>query len=263
MLRENVGTIITCIISYLIGSINFGVIICKFKHIDIKKIGSGNPGATNVSRYLGKKIGALVAVLDGLKPILATFVAMIFLAIKINEFRQTSMVISAFFALIGHCWPIYHKFKGGKAVSTFTGMLLIANVLICLMFIGIWFIILKISKKVSVSSLLSAIIVTILLWIPIFSGNITYIKNGLDFYQKAYDNNLYFNFYNTHYMAIKSSFCDSYFTICIIITLSCIILVIRHWSNIKKILRGEELNYNDSKKIAEVELEKITKENKK
>ena len=104
-------SIVPIIFSYLIGSINFAYIVAKFKNINIQEIGSGNPGSSNVLRALGKKFAVLVLVGDLFKGIAP------FLIFGI-EFET---LIYSFFSVIGHCFPIFYGFKGGKGVATYLG----------------------------------------------------------------------------------------------------------------------------------------------
>jgi len=104
-------SIVPIIASYLIGSINFAYIVAKFKNINIQEIGSGNPGSSNVLRALGKKYAIIVLVGDLFKGI-APF--MIFGG-------ELEKLIYASLAVIGHCFPIFYGFKGGKGVATYLG----------------------------------------------------------------------------------------------------------------------------------------------
>ena len=104
-------SIVPVIASYLIGSINFAYIVAKFKNINIQEIGSGNPGSSNVLRALGKKYAIIVLVGDLFKGI-APF--LIFGA-------ELEILIYASLAVIGHCFPIFYGFKGGKGVATYLG----------------------------------------------------------------------------------------------------------------------------------------------
>ena len=101
-------------ISYLLGSVNFAIIISKYKGIDIKNEGSGNPGSSNALRVLGKKYAAGVLAGDMLKGIISVALG-IFLVESVNPF------MFGLASVLGHCFPIYHKFRGGKGVATFLG----------------------------------------------------------------------------------------------------------------------------------------------
>ena len=142
------------IVFYLIGSIPFALILTKlFGHGDIRNIGSGNVGATNVLRTGNKYLAITVLCLDILKG-LAPFII-------INSLYDINIVHSVFlchFAIIGHIFPIWLKFKGGKGVATYIGFLIGFNFLIGVYFLVTWIIIALISRYSSLSSLVASII---------------------------------------------------------------------------------------------------------
>ena len=102
------------LISYLLGSINFAILIAKYKGIDIKKEGSGNPGSSNALRVLGKKYAAGVLAGDMLKGVVCIYLGVYFIG-------STNPFIFGLASVLGHCFPAYYKFKGGKGVATFLG----------------------------------------------------------------------------------------------------------------------------------------------
>ena len=146
------------LISYLIGSIPWAFILGKLKGIDIRKHGSGNVGATNARRVLGKKIGILCFFLDFLKGFLPLKSFLILCEKNILDISSDyAFIIVAFSVIAGHIWPIYLKFKGGKGVSTMAGILL-ATAPISLLIGGIiWTIIFYTFRYVSLASILAAI----------------------------------------------------------------------------------------------------------
>ena len=97
-------------LSYLIGSINFAYLVAKYKKLDISSSGSGNPGTSNVMRTIGKKYAAIVLIGDVLKGFLPIFLF------------DENLLLCGFAAVIGHIYPIFYKFKGGKGVATYVGM---------------------------------------------------------------------------------------------------------------------------------------------
>ena len=142
-------------ISYLMGSIPFGLILTKvFLKKDIRDVGSGNIGATNVLRTGNKLIGYFTLILDVLKAVIPV------LYVKLN-FPEL-VYISSLSAFIGHVFPIWLKFKGGKGVATYVGILFSINYFFGIIFIVSWLIIFFISKYSSLGSILSS------LFIPIF-----------------------------------------------------------------------------------------------
>ena len=144
------------IISYLMGSIPFGLILTKtFLKKDIREIGSGNIGATNVLRTGNKSIGYLTLVLDILKAIIPV------IYVKFNY--PDYLFISSLCAFLGHVFPIWLKFKGGKGVATYLGILFAINIYFGLIFIIIWLIIFVLSKYSSLSSLVASLSIPIYL----------------------------------------------------------------------------------------------------
>lgn len=110
--------VIIGLLSYLIGSINFSILLTKFKHgIDIRDVNSHNPGASNVTLTLGFKWGIVVFFLDVLKGFIPVFIVKL-----LYPENDILWFTAGFFALIGHAFPIYHKFKGGKGTSTYMGV---------------------------------------------------------------------------------------------------------------------------------------------
>ena len=138
------------IISYLMGSIPFGLILTKiFLKKDIREIGSGNIGATNVLRTGNKLIGYSTLILDVLKAVIPV------LYVKFNF--PDAVYISALFAFIGHVFPVWLKFKGGKGVATYVGILFSLNIIFGLVFGICWLIIFFISKYSSLASLIGSL----------------------------------------------------------------------------------------------------------
>ena len=150
------------IISYLMGSIPFGLILTKvFLKKDIREIGSGNIGATNALRTGNKLIGYSTLILDVLKAVIPV------LYIKINF--PDAVYISALWAFIGHVFPVWLKFKGGKGVATYVGILFSLNIIFVLVFGICWLIIFFISKYSSLSSLIGSLSIPV--YILIFEGS--------------------------------------------------------------------------------------------
>ena len=134
------------IISYLMGSIPFGFILTKiFLKKDIREIGSGNIGATNALRTGNKLIGYSTLLLDVIKAILPV------LYVKINH--PELIYIASLCAFLGHVFPVWLKFKGGKGVATYVGILFTINILLGFIFCVSWLLIFLISKYSSLSSL--------------------------------------------------------------------------------------------------------------
>jgi len=142
-------------ISYLMGSIPFGLILTKiFLKKDIREVGSGNIGATNVLRTGNKTIGYLTLILDVIKAV----IPVLYIKFKFPEL----IYISSLSVFIGHVFPVWLKFKGGKGVATYVGILFSINYILGIIFAFSWLIIFFISKYSSLGSILSS------LTIPIF-----------------------------------------------------------------------------------------------
>ena len=148
---------LTFLVSYLMGSIPFGYILTKiFLKKDIREIGSGNIGATNALRTGNKPIGYLTLTLDVLKAVIPL------LFIKINY--PDLIHVSALSIFIGHVFPIWMKFKGGKGVATYVGILFCLSLNLGILFIFSWLIIFFISKYSSLGSILSSLIIPIFIF---------------------------------------------------------------------------------------------------
>jgi len=159
--------LIIIIVSYLIGSIPFGFILTKtFLKKDIRNFGSGNIGATNVLRAGNKKIGYTTLTLDMLKAILPV------IFIKLNY--QEYVYVSSLCVFIGHVFPLWLKFKGGKGVASYVGILFSIDIMFGFIFIFTWLIIYLISKYSSLSSLISSLSVPIYIFFNLNEKNIIF-----------------------------------------------------------------------------------------
>ena len=156
--------VVICLISYFIGSISFSVIFSKkMAGFDVRDKGSGNAGTTNVLRTVGKRAAFLTLICDMSKGALAVLIA--YLASKIwkDVNGLALMYLAGLFAIIGHTFPIFFRFKGGKGVATALGVLLALNIkigLICLIFALVLIIF---TRMVSIGSILAAILFPILI----------------------------------------------------------------------------------------------------
>ena len=151
-----VAYIIFSIIAYLLGSIPSALIVGKVGYnIDVREHGSGNLGATNAFRTLGVKAGSIVVLGDILKGTAATALPLLF---DVNVYT----LIIGIFAVIGHTYPIFAKFKGGKAVATSGGIILGINPLLFIAMIVTFILSLYLSKYVSLSSMITGVVSTII-----------------------------------------------------------------------------------------------------
>ena len=149
--------IVISILSYLMGSIPFGFILTKiFLKKDIRGIGSGNIGATNALRTGNKSLGYGTLFLDVIKAVIPV------IYVKLNY--PDYIFIASLCTFLGHVFPIWLKFKGGKGVATYVGILFSINLTIGFIFIGVWFFTFLISKYSSLSSLFGSLSVPIYLF---------------------------------------------------------------------------------------------------
>ena len=158
--------LITALISYLFGSIPFGYLFTKLLlKKDIRDVGSGNIGATNVLRTGNKTLGYLTLVLDIAKAVVPV------IYIKFNY--PDLVYISALCAFLGHLFPAWLKFKGGKGVATFVGILISINIYYAVVFGIVWILTFLTSKYSSLSSLLASVSIPIYLFV-VDQGNIVF-----------------------------------------------------------------------------------------
>ena len=189
--------ILYLIITYFIASIPFGYIVGKIFGKDVRNEGSGNIGATNVARTIGKKAGFLVLILDMLKGFLPVYIAKNFL-----NYPDRYVALVALIAVIGHCFSIFMKFKGGKGVATGLGVMLAISLKSTSILLAFWLGVFLVSGYVSLASILTASIS----WLVFF--------------------------------VITKNFFYSY-----IILISAIIIILKHSSNIQRLLKGSEHNF--------------------
>ena len=136
--------------SYLIGSISSAVIICKALGLpDPRTQGSKNPGATNVLRLGGKKIAAFVLIFDGLKGAAPVFIG------DYYGFGLIALTLTVLCTFLGHIFPVFFRFRGGKGVATYLGGLIAINLLVGLIFSLIWLLVAKVLKISSLAALIA------------------------------------------------------------------------------------------------------------
>ena len=202
--------IIIAIISYLIGSVNFSVILSKkMAGFDVREKGSGNAGTTNMLRSIGKKAAALTLICDILKGVVSISIAMILGNIVPDMNKELLIQIAGIAVVLGHTFPVFFEFKGGKGVATSLGVLLMSNWqigLICLVFALVLMIL---TRMVSLGSCAAAVLFPVLTLF--INDNYTVLTDG------------------------KSG--NVYFVYSLILA---IIVLYNHRSNIKRILNGTE-----------------------
>ena len=202
--------IVMAIIAYLIGSINFSVIISKkMAGFDVREKGSGYAGSTNMLRSVGKKAAAITLICDVLKGVVAIIIAIILGNIFNDSNKELLLQIAGIAVVLGHTFPIFFGFKGGKGVATSLGILLMSNWqigLICLVFA---LVLMVLTRMVSLGSCMAAILFPVLTL-----------------------------FINEHYTVLTEGKSGNvYFVYSVIMA---IIVLYNHRSNIKRILNGTE-----------------------
>ncbi len=198
--------IIVAVIAYLIGSINFSVILSKkLAGFDVREKGSGNAGTTNMLRSVGKKAAAITLVCDVLKGVVAVLIALIIGAIVQSADKSLLVQIAGILVVVGHTFPIFFEFKGGKGVATSLGILLISNWqigLICLVFA---LVLIALTRMVSLGAVGAAVLFPVLTL-----------------------------FIHNHYLVTDGS---GYLVYSILLA---IIVIFNHRENIQRILSGNE-----------------------
>jgi glycerol-3-phosphate acyltransferase PlsY len=152
--------ILFSVAAYLFGAVPFGLLVAKSRGVDIRTQGSGNIGATNVFRVIGKGWGVFTFVLDALKGFLPSFVFP-----RLAGLDPDWGVLFGIVAILGHSFPVYLKFKGGKGVATSAGMLLgVAPIAVLVGFVC-WVLCMIFSRIVSLSSIVATIAVAVTVWV--------------------------------------------------------------------------------------------------
>lgn len=181
-------------IAYLVGSLSSAIIVCRIMGLpDPRTQGSRNPGATNVLRIGGKKAAAITLLGDMLKGVIPVLVA------KWYGFGTVGLALVTFAAFLGHLFPIFFRFEGGKGVATALGCMLALSWPVGICWIATWFIVALIFRYSSLAAIVASLFSPLFMWI--FTSNIIYVTT----------------------IALISS-----------------LLIIRHHSNIKKLIRGKE-----------------------
>lgn len=137
--------------AYVVGSIDFAVVVARIHGVDIRQVGSGNPGASNVLRSIGRVPAAMVLIGDTLKGVIGSAMGMI--AAGTVDFQSEWVFLAGLAAVVGHCYPVFHRFRGGRGVATGLGVLLYTIPLVGVIVVVGWMILVKLTKTASISSL--------------------------------------------------------------------------------------------------------------
>jgi acyl-phosphate glycerol 3-phosphate acyltransferase len=159
------NTLLWCIVAFLVGAIPFGFLAGKLYGKDLREEGSGNIGATNTLRVLGKRAGITVLLLDALKGFLPVFLALRHLPGATPESGGWSAVLVGFAAVFGHIYSPYVRFRGGKGVATALGVLIGLSPLIALSAFAVFFVTVYFTRYVSLGSILGALTQAVLFWV--------------------------------------------------------------------------------------------------
>lgn len=143
---------VALVAAYVVGSIDFAVVVARMHGVNIHEVGSGNPGASNVLRSIGRWPAALVLILDTLKGVIGAAMGMV--ASGTDNPLVSWAFLAGLMAVIGHCYPIFHRFKGGKGVATGLGVLFFTVPIVGSIIVVSWGILLKITNTASISSLI-------------------------------------------------------------------------------------------------------------
>ena len=200
--------IVAGLLAYLLGSVPFGLLVARARGVDIRAVGSRNIGATNVFRCVGKPWGILTFVLDFLKGLVGASLIPCLASRLIAEegtSAPTLALVGGAAAVIGHTWPLFAGFKGGKGVATGFGMLVAITPAAVGIAFGAWLVVMAVSRYVSLSSVTAAAVLIALVWIPRFCGH------------------------------LPSS---------VVITVIAAVVIIRHRSNISRLIKGTEARFS-------------------
>jgi glycerol-3-phosphate acyltransferase PlsY len=138
--------------AYVVGSIDFAVVVARMHGVDIREVGSGNPGASNVLRSIGRFPAAMVLIGDTMKGVVAA--AMGTVASGTANPQIEWAFLAGLMAVVGHCYPVFHRFRGGKGVATGLGVLFFTVPLVGAIVVVTWLILVKLTKTASISSLI-------------------------------------------------------------------------------------------------------------
>ncbi len=165
-MEEFIRSFVVVVFAYICGSVPWGYIIGKVNGIDIRTVGSKNIGATNVTRCVGKKAGKLCFALDFLKGLLPVMIARYF----IPDGSVTELLV-VFAAILGHIFPVFLNFKGGKGVSTAAGAVMALAPIPLVTALVVWVVVFFISRYVSLASITAAAVLPVIAWVMILTGN--------------------------------------------------------------------------------------------
>ncbi len=201
-MEEIIRSLVVVVFAYICGSVPWGYIIGKANGIDVRMVGSKNIGATNVTRCVGKKAGKLCFALDFLKGLLPVLIARYIIGVS----GSVTELLVVFAAILGHVFPVFLNFKGGKGVSTAAGAIMALAPVPLVTALVIWVVVFFISRYVSLASITAAAVLPVIAWVMILTGN----RNGASV------------------------------PVAIVLTVIAALAIFRHRSNIRRLLDGTE-----------------------
>lgn len=201
-MEEIIRSLVVVVFAYICGSVPWGYIIGKANGIDVRTVGSKNIGATNVTRCVGKKAGKLCFALDFLKGLLPVLIARYIIGVS----GSVTELLVVFAAILGHVFPVFLNFKGGKGVSTAAGAIMALAPVPLVTALVIWVVVFFISRYVSLASITAAAVLPVIAWVMILTGN----RNGASV------------------------------PVAIVLTVIAALAIFRHRSNIRRLLDGTE-----------------------
>ena len=214
-----ISAFLLMVCTYLLGSVNFAIIISGKKyHEDIRSHGSKNAGMTNMMRTYGRSAAAFTLIGDAAKAIISCILGYLVIG-------QEGAFIGGFFCILGHVFPVFYRFKGGKGVVTAFATVLMCDPIIFLILLAFFIIIVCFTKYISLGSIMCMLIYPIL-------------------HHKAYD-----------IVGLSSSY--THFAVLI-----AVVIVVKHWTNIKRLLRGEESKFSFKKSVKAPEESESQENNK-
>lgn len=150
--------------AYVVGSIDFAVVVARSRGVDIHAVGSGNPGTSNVLRTMGRGAAAMVLAGDMAKGVIAASFGWLAAGVLQSPTDQPLAYLAGLFAVIGHAYPVFHRFKGGKGVATAGGAVLFTAPWAALILAAAWVVVAKVFKVASVASLVAVVGAVPLAW---------------------------------------------------------------------------------------------------
>lgn len=220
--------ILSFLIAYLLGGIPTSIIVGKvFFKQDVRDYGSKNPGGTNATRLWGKKVGFTIIFIDMIKAIAPVWIAILVIRftnlnnLMLEDSKSWAIWLAPLGSVVGHCYSIYLKFKGGKGVSTIVGSLGSTNVVICGLGFITFIVTLFTKRMVSLASILMSLVATITSWVLyiLYSCGYEAINNLFIFHPELLNMNIAYP---------------------IVVTLMTIIIIVRHRENIVRMLKNQE-----------------------